>query len=152
MIVNLSIEQLESIFTDAIAAEADATGRDFDLVAREWALVYVEAAVTVFKQYRPHNLTAPAVLRTARAWLRTGSPKALRDFSRARTAFWRRPGCGQKAAARHAARAIIEGANAVNNAFAVGWLAEAAAALREAEIYAAQRPAPFSQGLPACPL
>lgn len=152
MIVNLSIEQLESIFTDAIAAEADATGREFDLIAKEWALVYAGAALTVFEQYRPHNLTAPAVLRTARAWLRTGSPKALRDFSRARTAFWRRPGCGQKAAARHAARAIIEGANAVNHHFPVDCLAEAAAALREAEIYAAQRPAPFAQGLQPCPL
>lgn len=152
MTVNYSIEQLESIFTQAIFTEAEATGRDFDLVAREWALVYAEAALTVFEQYRPHNKKAPAVLRTARAWLRTGSPKASRDFTRARGEFRRHPACGPKAAPRHAARAISEAADAVNNSFPVGWLAEAAAALREAEVYAAQRPAPFAQGLPPCPL
>jgi hypothetical protein len=143
MIVNYSIEQLESIFTQAIGAEAEATGRDFDLIAKEWALVYAQAALTVFAQYRPHNQNAPALLRASRAWLRTGSPKALQEFNRARSRFWNRPGCGQKAAARHAMRAIIEGANAVNNSFPVDCLADAAAALREAEVYALQRPPHF---------
>jgi hypothetical protein len=152
MIVNLSIEQFEQVFTDAIRAEADATGRDFNLIAKEWALTYAEAALTIFAQYRPHNQSAPAVLRTARAWLRVGSPKALHEFNRARAAFFRRPGCGSYAAARHAASAIIGAANAVNHHFPVDCLAEAAAALREAEVYAAQRPAPFAKGLPPCPL
>lgn len=150
MVVNVHITEQQ--FTEAIAAQAKASGNEFDTVAKEWALAYADAALTVFMQYRPHNLNAPAVLRTARAWLRVGGPKALHEFSRARSRFWSRPGSGRLAAARHASRAIIEGANAVNNAFPVDCLMLSAAALREAQSYAAQRPFPFAKGLPPCPL
>lgn len=148
----MNVNITEKLFTDAIAAEAEVSGTDFDIVATAWALDYADAALTVFMQYRPHNQNAPAVLRAARAWLRAGSPKALDEFNRARSRFWSRPGSGQQAAARHAVRAIIEGANAVNNAFPVDCLMLSAAALRESQLYAAQRPFPFAKGLPPCPL
>lgn len=152
MIVNLSIDQYERVFTEAIAAEAVASGKEFDTVAKEWALTYADAALSIFAQYRPNNQNAPALLRASRARLRTAGLKVLQEYERARSRFRNRPGCGQRAAPRRAMMAILDATRAVNDAFPLYCLMDAAAALREAEVYARQRPAPFAKGLPPCPL
>lgn len=134
--VNLSIEDLGQLFSEAVAAEAKATGNAPDHVAALWALAYADAALAVFEQYRPHNQKAPSILRAARAWLATKSPKALQEFNRARSTFFNRPGSGQHKAAVYASRAIIEGANAVNHSYPLDCVLEAAMNLSKAEAYA----------------
>ena len=134
--VNLSIEDLGQLFSEAVAAEAEATGNAPDHVATQWALAYADAALAVFEQYRPHNPKAHSLLRAARAWLATQSPKALQEFNRARSTFFSRPGCGKYKAAIHASQAIIKAANAVNHSFPIDCLLDAAVYLSKAEAYA----------------
>lgn len=134
--MNLSIEDLESLFSQAVATEAKATGNDPDRVATQWALTYADAALAVFERYRPHNQKPRALLRAARAWLATGSPKALQEFNRARSTFSHHPGCGRYKAAVYASRAIIEGTTAVNHSFPLDCVLEAALHLSKAQAYA----------------
>ena len=93
--VNLPIQDLEALFSQAVVAEAKATRTDPDHVATQWALTYADAALAVFERYRPHNQKPRALLRAARAWLATQSPKALQEFNRARSTFFNRPGSGK---------------------------------------------------------
>lgn len=136
--MNLSIEDLGALFSQAVATEAKATGSSPDHIATQWALAYADAALAVFERYRPHNQKPRALLRVARAWLATGSPKALQEFNRARSTFFNQPGSGQYKAAVYASRAIIEGVTAVNHSFPLDSLLDAALNLQKAETYASQ--------------
>lgn len=134
--MNLPIQDLEALFSQAVVAEAKATRTDPDQVATQWALTYADAALAVFERYRPHNQKPRALLRAARAWLATQSPKALQEFNRARSTFFNRPGSGKYKAPVYASRAIIEAVGAVNHSFPLDCVLRAALHLRKAEAYA----------------
>jgi hypothetical protein len=61
--VNLSFDELEQLFTNATAAEAEVTGKHQKDVARDWALQYADAAAVLL----PRNKAALNLITVARA-------------------------------------------------------------------------------------
>lgn len=126
---------IEDLLRKAIAAEAKATRRNSKDVAKVWALTYAEAAVALFERLRIDSGKARALLDVARAY--HSRQADLMQFERAWRAF-KNSNSGRYRAAILAHGAILKATDAVKDAWPVERLAEAAAALRDAESYASR--------------
>lgn len=126
---------IEDLLRKAIAAEAKATRQNSKDVAKVWALTYAEAAVALFERLRIDSGKARALLDVARAY--HSRQADLMQFERAWRAF-KNSNSGRYRAAILAHGAILKATDAVKDAWPVERLAEAAAALRDAESYASR--------------
>jgi hypothetical protein len=135
--VNLPIQDLEALFSQAVVAEAKATRTDPDQVATQWALTYADAALAVFERYRPPQSEAPrpSCVLPVPGW-QPKAPKRCKSSTGHAPRSLIALAAGKYKAPVYASRAIIEAVGAVNHSFPLDCVLRAALHLRKAEAYA----------------